>query len=287
MVVKKIAVLGAGVMGAGIAQVAALGGYSVIIRDLQMSLVQKGLDDISQSLDKSVDRGEISSQEKEVIFGRIAGTTDLAQICDADMVIEAVIENASVKKQVFAELENHCSEHTILGTNTSSLSLSEIASATRSPQRVIGVHFLYPVPRMRIVEVVKGLETSDDTVKATLDVISNMGKTAILVERESPGYVVNRILATMINEAIWIYGEGLASAEDIDIAIKSNTGMVKGPLELADLLGLDVVYELMMSMYNEFKDSKYRPHHCFSTLVRSGHLGLKTGKGFYIYSEKE
>lgn len=287
MVVKKIAILGAGVMGAGIAQVAALGGYSVIIRDLQMSLVQKGLDDISQSLAKAVVRGEISSEEKEIILGRIVGTTDLVQISDADMVIEAVIENAAVKKQVFAELENHCSEHTILGTNTSSLSISEIASATRSPQRVIGVHFLFPVPHMQIVEVVKGLETSDDTVRTTLEVISNMGKTAILVERESPGYVVNRILATMINEAIWVYGEGLATAKDIDLAIKSNTGMAKGPLELADMLGLDVVHAVMMSMYNEFKDPKYRPHNCFSTMVRSGHFGLKTGKGFYIYPEKK
>lgn len=270
-------------MGAGIAQVAAQGGYEVTIRDLQMSLVQKGLNRIFRSLEDSVARGEMFAEERDRISARLVGTTDLVEIHDADMVIEAIIENASVKKQVFAELDSHCSENTILGTNTSSLSISEIASATKTPHRVIGVHFFYPVPAMELVEVVKGLETSEETVARTLKVTQNMGKRAIVVERESPGFVVNRILTSMLNEAIWVYGEGLASAEDIDLAIKLETGMEKGPLELADILGLDTLYSGIMALYDDFKDPKYRPHPCFSTMVKSGHLGRKTGQGFYKY----
>ncbi len=270
-------------MGSGIAQVAAQGGYNVIIRDLQMSLVQTGLDRISHSLEDTVFRGEMSAEERDRIFSRLEGTTDLEKIHNADMVIEAIIENVSVKKQVFAELDNHCSENAILGTNTSSLSISEIASATNNPHRVIGVHFFYPVPTMEIVEVIKGLQTSEETVARTLEVTRKMGKRAIVVERESPGFVVNRIIASMLNEAIWVYGEGLASAEDIDLAIKLETGMEEGPLELADILGLDTLYSVIIALYDEFKDPKYRPHPCLSTMVRSGHLGRKTGQGFYKY----
>ena len=212
-------------MGAGIAQVAAQGGYEVIIRDLQMSLVQKGLNRIYSSLEEKVRSGDISAEERDRISAGLTGTTDLAEIHDTDMVIEAIIENASVKKQVFAELDSHCNANTILGTNTSSLSISEIASATRSPHRVIGVHFFYPVPEMELVEVVR--------VELLGNCCQDPGgyaiwKKAIVVKRESPGFVVNRILAGMINEAIWVYGEGLASAEDIDLAIKLETGMKKG-----------------------------------------------------------
>jgi len=270
-------------MGVGIAQVAAQGGYEVVVRDLQMTLVQRGLTRIFQSLDEAVSRGEMSAEERDNIAARLKGTTDLSDVHDADLVIEAIIENASVKKQVFAELDAHCSEKTILGTNTSSLSISEIASATRTPQRVIGVHFFYPVPEMELVEVVKGLQTSAETVERTLEVTRNMGKRAIVVERDSPGFVVNRIMASMLNEAIWVYGEGLASAEDIDLAIKLETGMAQGPLELADILGLDTLYSVIMALYEDFKDPKYRPHPCFSTMVKSGQLGRKTGQGFYIY----
>lgn len=280
---KRIAILGAGVMGAGIAQVAAQGGYEVIIRDLQMSLVQKGLNRIFIALEEKVQSKEITAEERDRISARLTGTTDLTEIHDMDMVIEAIIENASVKKQVFAELDNHCNEDTILGTNTSSLSISEIASATKCPDRVIGVHFFYPVPAMELVEVVKGLQTSEETVARTLEVTHNMGKKAIVVKRESPGFVVNRILISMLNEAIWVYGEGLASAEDIDMAIKLETGMEIGPLEMADILGLDTLYSGIVGLYEEFKDPKYRPHPCFSTMVKSGHFGRKTGQGFYKY----
>lgn len=280
---KKIAILGAGVMGAGIAQVAAQGGYEVIIRDLQMSLVQKGLNRIFISLEDKVQSNEITAEERDRISARLTGTTDLAEIHDTDMVIEAIIENASVKKQVFAELDNHCNEDTILGTNTSSLSISEIASATKCPDRVIGVHFFYPVHAMELVEVVKGLQTSEETVARTLEVTHNMGKKAIVVKRDSPGFVVNRILISMLNEAIWVYGEGLASAEDIDMAIKLETGMETGPLEMADILGLDTLYSGIVGLYEEFKDPKYRPHPCFSTMVKSGYFGRKTGQGFYKY----
>lgn len=283
MEVNKIAVLGAGIMGAGIAQVAAQGGYQVILRDLRQSLVDRGIQSIERSLKIGINRGTVNPEDKDLILSRITGVTDLAEIRDVDMVIESIVENLSIKKQVFAELDNLCSPRTVIATNTSSLSIAEIASAAKYQDRCIGMHFFYPVPVMRLVEVVKGFDTSPDTVNTVKQVIRRMGKECILVERESPGFVVNRILIPMINEAIWVYAENMASKEDIDTAMKLGAGMPMGPLEYADRLGLDTVYSITMLLYNEFRDPKYRPHPLFSTMIKAERLGRKTGRGFYEY----
>jgi 3-hydroxybutyryl-CoA dehydrogenase len=280
---KKIAVLGAGIMGAGIAQVAAEAGYSVMLRDLQNSLVRNGLTTIEKNLDNKILMDEMDKDTKSAILKRIQGTIDLADLIDVDLVIEAVVENIAVKKQIFAELDNICSEDTILATNTSSLSITEIASSTRRSDRILGLHFLNPVSQMRLVEVVKGMETSDSTVNIACEFITRIGKEYLVVKRESPGFIVNRILVPYINEAICVYGEGLADQESIDKAMKLGAGMAIGPLEMADQIGLDTLYAVLLVFYNEFRDPKYRPHPILSTMIRAGYLGKKSGKGFYDY----
>lgn len=285
MEINKIAVLGAGIMGAGIAQVAAQGGYSVILRDLQISLASEAIRTIENNLDKMINKGLISIDTKNDIINRITPTTDLAQIYDADIVIEAVVENMAVKKQIFAELDNMCREDTVLATNTSSLSITEIAAATKHPERVIGMHFFNPVPVMKLVEIVKGMETDEKTVKSACQFVDKIGKEKIVISRENPGFVVNRILVPYINEAIFIYAEGLAQVEEIDLAMKLGAGMPIGPLQLADMIGLDTVYSVILSFYNEFKDTKYRPHPLLATMVRAGYMGKKSGRGFYVYDK--
>ena len=270
---NKIAVLGAGIMGAGIAQILAQGGYSVIMRDLQMTLVKDGLQTIGNNL------------EKEIIMGRIQGSTDLADLHDADLVIEAVVENMAIKKQIFAELDNLCPSHSILATNTSSLSIAEIASSTRRRDRIVGLHFFNPVSTVKLVEVIKGIDTSPETLETARDFVQNLGKYPVVVNRESPGFIVNRILIPYLNEAIWVYGEGLAEKDDIDLAMKLGAGMPRGPLELADSIGLDHLYASIQVFYEEFRDPKYRPHTLFSTMVRAGYWGKKSGRGFYNYRD--
>lgn len=280
---KRVAVLGAGIMGAGIAQVAAEGGYEVILRDLQMSLVNEGIKTITRNLENAIKKGRIDLEKKCEVLERIHGTTDLAELNRADLVIEAVIENMAIKKQIFTELDNKCGPDTILGTNTSSLSITEIASVTRHKERVLGMHFFNPVPSMKLVELVRGLETSDKTVNVARHFAANVGKDPIVVNRENPGFIVNRILVPYLNEAITAYGEGLASREEIDKAMKLGAGMPMGPLELADMIGLDTLYAIVLVFYEEFKDPKYRPHPVFATMVRAGYYGRKSGKGFYDY----
>lgn len=285
MEINKVAVLGAGIMGAGIAQVAAQGGYSVILRDLQISLASEAIKTIENNLDKMINKDLISIDTKNDIINRITPTTDLAQIYDADIVIEAVVENMAVKKQIFAELDNMCREDTVLASNTSSLSITEIAAATKHPERVIGMHFFNPVPVMKLVEIVKGMETDEKTVKSACQFVDKIGKEKIVISRETPGFVVNRILVPYINEAIFIYAEGLAQVEEIDLAMKLGAGMPIGPLQLADMIGLDTVYSVILSFYNEFRDIKYRPHPLLATMVRAGYMGKKSGRGFYVYDK--
>jgi len=280
--VKKIAVLGAGIMGAGIAQVAAQAGYAVILRDLQMSLVKDGLQTIEDNLDRFIKKGKLEPAEKQTIITRIHGTIDLAELNDVDLVIEAVVENMAVKRQIFAELDNICPAHTILATNTSSLSITEIASATNRQDKVMGMHFFNPVPSMKLVELIRGMETSDHTVDEARVFIQQIGKENVLINRESPGYIVNRILVPYINEAIWLYGEGIEK-EVVDQAMTMGAGMPLGPLKMADMIGLDTLYSVILAFYNEFRDSKYRPHTIFSTMVRAGYYGKKSGQGFYKY----
>jgi len=270
-------------MGAGIAQAAAMGGYQVILRDLQMHLVKDGLNTIDKTLNKMVDRSIITEGEKVSAINNIQGTTDLSDLRDADLVIEAVVENMSVKKQIFAELDSLCGPNTILATNTSSLSITEIAATTGRTTHVLGMHFFNPVHLLKLVEVIKGLETSDETVQKAMIFCKNIGKHGVLVQRESPGYIVNRILLQFINEAIFIYAENLAEKEAIDTAIRLGLGMDLGPLELADKMGLDNLYHTIIGFNDEFRDSKYRPHPLLATMIRGGHLGVNSGQGFYKY----
>lgn len=280
---KKIAVLGAGRMGGGIAQVSAAAGYQVVLRDLQMNLVRDSIQNIEENLGKMVERGITEPEQMNQILQRIRGTTDLSDLCEADMVIEAIVENMAIKKQIFAELDRICPKHTILASNTSSLSITEIAAATRRTEKVLGMHFFNPVPGTELVELVKGMETSDATVQQASQFCDRIGKSHVLVNRETPGYIVNRIMVPYINEAIFVYGEGLAGSEEIDTAMKLGLGMKQGPLELADRMGLDTLYDVILAFLHEFRDTKYRPHNLLATMIRAGYLGKKSGKGFYNY----
>lgn len=281
--IKKVAVLGAGKMGAGIALVAAQGGYQVVLRDLQTALVKDGLNLIQKNLDKAIQAQLIGAQDKVEILDRIEGTTDLTNARDADLVIESVVENMAVKKQLFAEMDNICAPHAILATNTSSLSINEIASATQRTDRVLGMHFHNPVPYIKLVELIRGVETSEATLSAAQEFTQQIGKIFVVAQRESPGFIVNRVLIPYLNEAIFVLSEGIADRDGIDRAMKLGASMPIGPLEMADLMGLDILYSVIVSFYEEFRDPKYRPPVYLSNMVRAGHLGKKSGKGFYNY----
>ena len=279
---EKIFVIGAGTMGAGIVQAFAQKGYEVIVRDIKDEFVERGINGINKGLTKLVAKGKMSEEDKEAVLSRITGTTDLSLAEDCDLVIEAAVENMEIKKSIFAELDGICKESTILASNTSSLSITEVASATKRPDKVIGMHFFNPAPVMKLVEIIRGMATSKETFDSIKELSVAIGKEPVEVA-EAPGFVVNRILIPMINEASFILQEGIASVEDIDTAMKYGANHPMGPLALGDLIGLDVCLAIMDVLYNETGDTKYRASYLLRKYVRAGYLGRKTGRGFYNY----
>jgi 3-hydroxybutyryl-CoA dehydrogenase len=282
MEIKTVGVVGAGQMGNGIAQVAAHSGFRVVMSDIADSFVQKGLSTISKNLDRMVEKGKIPSQKKDEIMGRVKGTIQVKDMVDADFVVEAAIENESLKLNIFKELDQVCRKEIILSSNTSSISITKVASVTQRPSQVIGMHFMNPVPVMQLVEIIRGLQTSQETFNAVKSLTEKMGKTPVEAN-DFPGFISNRILMPMINEAIYTLFEGVGTPEAIDAVMKLGMNHPMGPLALADLIGLDTCLAIMEVLYKGFGDSKYRPCPLLRKYVDAGYLGRKTRRGFYTY----
>ena len=278
---KTIMVIGTGQMGAGIAQVAAQAGYSVILNTVREASVIRGYNLIEKTLGRLVEKGKLAAEEKEVILGRITKSTSLQDAATADLIIEAAVENMESKVQIFSQLDVICPEHTIFSTNTSSLPITEIAATTKRPDRVIGMHFMNPVPVMKLVELIRGLATSDEVYKIIETLSIAMGKTPVEVN-DSPGFVANRILIPMLNEAVFTLYEGISTAEEIDNVMKLGCNHPMGPLALADLIGLDTCLSIMEVLHEGLGD-KYRPCPLLRKYVKAGWLGRKSGRGFFSY----
>ena len=282
MAIKIIGVIGAGTMGSGIAQAFSAKGFSVILQDVSNAALEKGVATISNSLDRLIKKGVATTDEKAQTLKHISSTTNVADLAKADLVIEAATENESVKIKILQGVEAVLRPETIIATNTSSLSITKLAAATKRPDKMVGMHFFNPVPMMALVEIIRGLQTSESTVDAVTELAKAVGKTPIGV-KNSAGFVVNRILCPMINEAIFVYSEGLASAAEIDEGMKLGCNHPIGPLALADLIGLDVLLAVMDVLYRAFEDPKYRAAPLLKEMVDAGYLGRKSGRGFYTY----
>lgn len=283
MSIQKVMVIGAGQMGSGIAQVCAMSGYEVLLHDLKDEYVEKGLGTITKNLSRQVEKGKMESGEKDSILSRLTSSTDLKNAAAVDLVIEAAVENMEIKTKIFAELDEITPQHVILASNTSSLPITEIAAATKRPEKVIGMHFMNPVPVMRLVEIIRGLATSDEVYKEVEKMAETLNKVPVEVN-DFPGFVANRILMPMINEAIYTLYEGVATKEAIDDVMKLGMNHPMGPLTLADFIGLDTCLYIMETLHQGLGDDKYRPCPLLRKYVKAGWLGKKSGRGFYEYN---
>lgn len=286
MEIQKVAVLGSGTMGLGIAQVMAQTGHKVVLWDIKKELSEKAISRIGKIIAKAISKGQAPEGADAMVTGNITASEDYNDLADVDLVIEAVLEKMEIKKAVYAQLDAICKPECILASNTSSLSITEIAAITKRPQKVIGMHWFNPAQIMALIEVIPALQTSEDTVQAVYDLSKKVGKKPIKV-KEGPGFVVNRILIPGMNEAAFIYQEGLATIKDIDTAMRLGAGWPMGPFTLADMVGIDIGLEVAEVLYRETGDSKYRPCTILKQYVRAGWLGRKSGRGFYDYSEQK
>lgn len=282
MEIRKVGVAGCGLMGAGIAQVSIQAGYQTVVSEINDELLNKGIDSIKANLDRLVQKGRMSEEEGKAILGRLKGTTNISDFADCDLVIEAIIEKMELKRELFATLDQICPEHTIFASNTSTLSIAEMAAATKRPDRVLGMHFFNPVPVMRLIEIVRSLATSDETLSIAVEFGKTLGKEIVIV-KDSPGFVTNRLVFPYLLEAVRVLELGLATKEDIDTAMRLGLNHPMGPFALLDLIGLDTAHHIAAAIYEEFKDPRFAPPPLLKQMVTTGWLGRKSGKGFYEY----
>jgi 3-hydroxybutyryl-CoA dehydrogenase len=280
---QRVAVIGAGLMGSGIAQVAAQAGWQVVMRDITDDALSRGVDAISKSTARFVEKGRISSDDRDATLARVSTTTDLDAVADADIVIEAIFEQVEVKQEIFRDLDRICRDGAVLATNTSAIPITTIASATRRPEAVVGTHFFSPVPVMELCELIRGRHTSDETLANARAFAESTGKTCVVVKRDVAGFVTTRLISALVMEAVRLYESGVASAEDIDTACKLGFGHAMGPLATTDLTGVDILRHATANIYAETGDPKFFPPETLSRMVAAGDLGRKTGRGFYTY----